>query len=149
MKLNIPVGVGVAVSLRTIVSAYFLFQLFGCATIVGSNIQPVAVTTVCEGQIVTNSACMLSNDKGKWSLTTPGQVTISKSYGDLQVQCQREDSTGSASFISKSNGGAWGNILAGGVIGYAFDAGGGAGFDYPSAVTVVLNPPCSKKGEPK
>lgn len=78
-------------------------------------------------------------------MTTPGQAQISKSYGDLQVQCQQQESAGSATFISKSNGGAWGNILAGGVIGYAFDAGGGAGFDYPSAVTVVLNPPCSKR----
>lgn len=126
----------------------FLTQLFGCASIVGSNTQTIQVTTVCEGRILPNSACTLSNDKGKWALTTPGQALINKSYGDLLVQCQQEESTGSASFISKSNGGAWGNILAGGVIGYAFDAGGGAGFDYPSAVTVVLNPPCSK-GESK
>lgn len=81
-------------------------------------------------------------------MTTPSQTQISKSYGDLQVQCQNQGSTGNASFISKSNGGAWGNLLLGGGIGYAFDAGGGAGFDYPSAVTVVLNPPCPK-GEPK
>ena len=122
-----------------------LSPIFGCATIIGSNTQPIAVTTVCEGQIQSNIVCKLTNDKGQWAMTTPGQVQISKSYGDLEVQCQHQESTGSATFISKSNGGAWGNILAGGVIGYAFDAGGGAGFDYPSAVTVVLNPPCSKR----
>lgn len=125
-----------------------IMQLAGCASIAGSSIQPVAVTTVCEGRILANSTCTLINDKGQWSMTTPGQVQIHKSYENLQVQCQNEKSAGSATFISKSNGGAWGNILAGGVIGYAFDAGGGAGFDYPSAVTVVLDPPCPQ-GEPK
>jgi len=128
--------------------AAFLFPLFGCATLVGSNTQPIAVTTVCEGRILPNSVCKLTNDKGKWSMTTPGQTQINKSYGDLLVQCQQQESRGSATFISKSNGGAWGNILAGGVIGYAFDAEGGAGFDYPSAVTVVLYPSCPQ-GEPK
>lgn len=116
--------------------------LSGCASIVGSTTQPIAVTTVCEGRIVSNSACTLSNDKGQWSIVTPGQTVIQKSYNELQLLCQNEKSMGSATFISKNNGGAWGNILAGGVIGYAVDAGNGAGFDYPQAVTVVLNPPC-------
>ena len=108
----------------------------------GSTTQPIAVTTVCEGRIVANSLCTLSNDKGQWPLTTPGQAVIHKSYNELQVQCQNEKSAGSATFISKNNGGAWGNILAGGVIGFAVDAGGGAGFDYPQTVAVVLQPPC-------
>lgn len=135
-------------SLQQTLLVVFFSQLFGCATITGSDTQPIAVTTVCEGQISLASTCVLSNDKGKWSMTTPGQTQINKSYGDLQVQCQNQGSTGNASFISKSNGGAWGNLLLGGGIGYAFDAGGGAGFDYPSVVTVVLNPPCPK-GEAK
>ncbi len=125
-----------------------IVQLAGCASIVGSTTQPISVTTVCEGRILPNSTCSLINDKGQWAMTTPGQVVIRKSYENLQVQCQNENSAGSATFVSKSNGGAWGNILAGGVIGYAFDAGGGAGFDYPAAVTVVLNPSCPQ-GEPK
>jgi phosphoketolase len=46
--------------------------------------------------------------------------------------------TGIAYFRSKSNGGIWGNILAGGVIGYAIDASNGAGFDYPPLLTVEM-----------
>ena len=37
------------------------------------------------------------------------------------------------------------NILAGGIIGYAVDAGSVAGFDYPPTMTVVLSEPCPKK----
>lgn len=114
----------------------------GCASLIGSTSQPVAVTTVCEGRITSGSTCTLSNDKGQWSMTAPGQVQIHKSYENLQIACQNQTSSGTATFISKNNGGAWGNFIFGGVIGYAVDAGGGAGFDYPPAVTIVLNPPC-------
>ncbi len=49
---------------------------------------------------------------------------------------------GSTKFSSKSNGAVWGNILAGGIIGYAVDASSGAGFDYPTMMTITLPPPC-------
>lgn len=119
-----------------------VFGLSGCASIVGSTTQSVDVTTVCEGRITPQSQCTLTNDKGRWAMTTPGQALIQKSYENLAVECRNQESVGSATFVSKNNAGAWGNILFGGVIGFAVDAGGGAGFDYPPAVTVVLNPPC-------
>jgi hypothetical protein len=136
---------------RSVAPALFLVPpmlLGGCASIVGSAAQPVEVTAVCEGRVLANSHCTLTNDKGRWSVTTPGHTLIHKSYENLLVQCQNDKNTGHATFVSKNNGGAWGNILAGGLIGYAVDAGGGAGFDYPQAVTVVLNPPCPQ-GEQK
>ncbi len=114
----------------------------GCASITGSKTQPVSVTTVCEGAILAGVSCSLTNDKGRWSLKTPEAVQIQKSYGNLSVVCRAGESSGSADFVSKSNGGAWGNILAGGLIGYAVDSSSGAGFDYPADVTVVLASPC-------
>ena len=123
-------------------------SLFGCASITSSNTQPIAVTTVCEGKIITNIPCALVNDKGQWTLTTPGSAQIHKSYEDLAISCKKDSSAGNAIFRSKNNTGAWGNILLGGVVGYAIDSGSGAGFDYRSDVTVVLNPPCPQGATP-
>ena len=134
--------------MKFLFSLLLIIPLYGCASIVGSSTQPISVTTVCEGKIITNIACSLANDKGQWTLTTPGSAQVHKSYENLNITCKKEASEGSAAFISKSNTGAWGNILLGGVIGYAVDSGGGAGFDYPSAVTIVLNPSCPQGATP-
>lgn len=116
--------------------------LGGCASITSGTTQRIAVTAVCEGDIVPAASCTLSNDKGSWQLTTPESTLIRKSYGELAVACSKAQSTGSAKFVSKNNNGAWGNILAGGLIGYAVDSGNGAGFNYPEEVAVVLGSPC-------
>lgn len=118
------------------------FILGGCASITSGTTQRIAVTAVCEGDIVPAASCTLSNDKGSWEITTPESTLIRKSYGELAVACSKAQSTGSAKFVSKNNNGAWGNILAGGLIGYAVDSGNGAGFNYPEEVAVVLGSPC-------
>ena len=118
------------------------FVLGGCASITSGTTQRIAVTAVCEGEIVPAVSCTLSNDKGSWQLTTPESTLIRKSYGELAVACGKAQSTGSAKFVSKNNNGAWGNVLAGGLIGYAIDSGNGAGFNYPEEVAVVLGSPC-------
>lgn len=125
-----------------------IIPLFGCASITGSSTQAIAVTTVCEGKIITNIPCTLVNDKGQWTLTTPGSAQVHKSYEDLTISCKKDTSEGSAVFRSKNNTGAWGNILLGGVVGYAVDSGNGSGFDYRSEVAVVLNPPCPQGATP-
>jgi len=121
------------------------FFLFGCASVTGSKNQPISVTTVCGGEQVDGASCTLMNDKGTWFVKTPGSVMIQKSYGDLAIDCKKEKSAASGKFQSKSNGGVWGNIIAGGIIGYAVDAGSGAGFDYPPTMTVTLSEPCPPK----
>lgn len=126
----------------SLVAACLFTLLTGCASITGSKNQPVSVNAVCDGQAVVDASCTLMNDKGSWYVKTPGSVMIQKAYGDLAVDCKKGDSLASAKFKSSSNGGVWGNILAGGIIGYAVDASSGAGFDYPSTMTVNLPPPC-------
>lgn len=128
--------------MRTFLILLAALWLSACASITGKQTQPVAVTAVCGGALVRHAGCTLSNDKGSWTLEAPGSVILSKSYGDLAVTCRKEGSSGTAIFQSKNNGGVWGNILAGGVIGYAVDANSGTGFDYPSTLTVVMHPPC-------
>ena len=43
-----------------------------------------------------------------------------------------------AYYQSKSNGGVWENLLLGGVVGCAIDAGSCSGFDYPTLMTVEI-----------
>jgi len=118
------------------------FFLGGCASITSGTSQRIAVTAVCEGEIVPAASCTLTNDKGSWQLTTPESTLIKKSYGEIAIACTKAQSKGAAKFVSKNNNGAWGNILAGGLIGYAVDSGNGAGFNYPEEVAVVLSSPC-------
>jgi hypothetical protein len=125
--------------------------MVGCASITGSKNQPVNVTAVCDGKVVTGATCTLTNDKGMWYVSTPGTAYIQKSTSDMAVTCSKDEAKGTQTFTSSSNTGVWGNILLGGPIGLAVDAGTGAGFDYPNAFNVVMLgcpvPPEAPKGK--
>lgn len=116
-----------------------LLAVTGCASITGSKLQPVSVQTVQDSKEVAGIGCTLTNDAGKWFVTTPGSVTIQKSTGDLAVDCAKDADAGHETVVSKSNGAVWGNIIAGGGIGYIIDRNTGAGFDYPNSITVILH----------
>lgn len=138
-------------SLITAIVAFAVLP--GCASITGQKTQAISVQTHTRGTQVVDAKCVLINDKGTWFLSTPGSIMVQKSYGDMSVKCEKTDmSPGMAYYQSKSNGGVWGNLLLGGVVGYAIDAGSGSGFDYPTLMTVEMGiiqaaPP--KREEPK
>lgn len=117
-----------------------------CASITGSKLQPLSVKTVQDNKEVAGVGCTLTNDTGQWFVTTPGTVTVQKSTADMAVNCKANDAAGQQNVVSKANGAVWGNILAGGIIGYAVDRNTGAGFDYPGVVTVFLNTVSEKLG---
>ncbi|QWD20694.1 SHOCT domain-containing protein [Polynucleobacter paneuropaeus] len=111
----------------------------GCASITGSSNQPISVTTTHEGKPIAGAYCTLLNDKGTWYVSTPGSVVIHKSYDDLSATCKKEEThAGAATFKSESQGSVWGNVLAGGLIGYAVDASSGAGFSYPPTLNIEM-----------
>lgn len=115
----------------------------GCASITGSKNQPITVTAVCENIMVRTASCTVTNEKGVSYTSTPGTVMVQKSTSDLTIACSKSDfSANPVTVKSSSNASIWGNILLGGPIGAAVDAGTGAGFDYPPTVNVVFNPPC-------
>jgi ligand-binding sensor domain-containing protein len=117
------------------------FMFVGCASITGSKNQPLSVTTTHDKKPITGVNCELNNDKGKWFVTTPGSVIILKSYEDLTVVCKKEDTkhAGVNTFKSTNEGAVWGNVLTGGLIGYAVDASTGAGFSYEPILNVEMN----------
>jgi hypothetical protein len=115
----------------------------GCASITAGTTQSVMVQTAP----ATASECTLVNDKGTWHLPqTPGATSINKAYGDLVVTCVGKDGTrGSANVASTTTGAAFGNIIAGGIIGAAVDMSSGAAYVYPSNITVAMH---RQTGEP-
>jgi hypothetical protein len=119
-----------------------LAALGGCASVTGGTSQSVTVTAVCEGTIIKETSCSLVNDKGRWDIVTPGPLVLQKSITDLAVSCKKAQARGTATFVSKPNGGVWGNAIAGGLIGFAIDSATGAGYNYPEELAVILMPPC-------
>ena len=112
----------------------------GCATLTESNQQQVTVQTIQDNRPLAGAGCILSNDVGKWFVTTPGRVTIQKSFGQLRVDCKKEGA-GSAdeSIASRASGSSlWGNVVFTLGLGYMVDRNTGAGFDYPATLTIVM-----------
>jgi hypothetical protein len=116
-----------------------IFLFTGCASITGTKNQPISVTTTHEGSPISGATCNLVNDKGTWYVNTPGSVMIQKAYGDLSVSCKKENThVGASIFKSSADGATFGNIIAGGLIGFAVDAGTGAGFSYSPTLNVEM-----------
>jgi len=111
----------------------------GCASITGSKNQPVSVQASHNGQVLDGIDCTLVNDKGVWYVKAPGSTVVQKSGQDLVVTCNKQGlPQGVATYASSANGGVWGNILFGGLIGFAVDASSGAAFDYPTSMGVQM-----------
>lgn len=104
-----------------------------------STEQLVIVQTVRDHQQVFGVGCVLANAVGKWFVTTPARVSIRKSVSPLRVDC-RKDGVGGAeeNIASKVNGSLWGNVIFTAGVGYLIDRNTGAGFDYPSTLTIEL-----------
>ena len=110
----------------------------GCATIVKGDSQEISVTTEPAGAV-----CELT--RGGQSVATinptPGAVRVSKSKYDISLTCKKQgyvDAT--ASVPSSFQGWTVGNVLIGGLIGVAIDAGSGAINQYEADVVVKLQP---------
>lgn len=56
------------------------------------------------------------------------------------MRCELAGYETGLSVLRSSAGMVWGNVLAGGLVGFAVDANSGAGFDYPNRVTIDLIP---------
>lgn len=110
----------------------------GCATIVKGTDQTITVATDPAG-----ATCTLERDGTTIGVVnpTPGSVNIDKSKDRITINCEKdgfEQSTGSLS--AKFQGMTFGNILFGGLIGVAIDAGSGAMSEYPDSLDVILIP---------
>lgn len=117
-----------------------LATLSGCASITGTPMQSVSLQTREQsGTEVSGAACELSNNKGKWYVTTPGSVTIHRSNDDMQVICNKNGyEPGRATVVSETKGSMYGNIILGGGIGALVDHHNGSAYEYPGFVQVIM-----------
>ena len=60
------------------------FVLSSCASTMSGNQQPVNISSNVSG-----AACTLQNEKGSWSLSTPGSAVVTNSRENLSVRCQK------------------------------------------------------------
>lgn len=118
----------------------FMAIASGCASITGTTNQSMSVQTRSqEGKEVSGSACELTNNKGKWFVTSPGSVTVTRSNDDMQVLCNKQGlEPGRASVVSETKGSMFGNILFGGGIGAIVDHNTGAAYEYPAFIQLVM-----------
>ncbi|HEU4376171.1 MAG TPA: hypothetical protein VFS02_21940 [Telluria sp.] len=123
--------------------------LQGCATLTDSNEQEVAVHAIFDHREMANVGCVLSNDIGRWFVNAPGRVTISKSEGDLVVDCKKEGVGEAREKIASrfGTGNLIGNAITTGGLGYLVDRHSGAGFDYPVTLTVLMRRPAAARGD--
>lgn len=111
----------------------------GCASITTGQNQSLSVETHADGKPVAGASCKLENDKGTWYATSPGTAVVRRSYNDINVRCEKSGhEPGVTVAKSSTKAMAFGNILFGGIIGAAVDAGSGAAYDYPSIIAVDL-----------
>ena len=112
----------------------------GCATLTGSEMQQVALTSKSEdGKVVEGVKCALTNDKGAWEGTSPGFVNVRRSAEDLNVECKKDgQKDGLLKAVSRAAGSMFGNILFGGGIGALIDHNKGTGYNYPDNLPVEM-----------
>lgn len=127
-------------TILVILFAFTVGFLTGCASITRGTTQAVTVTTTPP-----NAYCGLSNDKGNWQIShTPATAYVTKAWSPLFVICSKgkgkSQLVGDVKVESTTTGMAFGNILAGGIIGASVDMSSGAAYDYPSEIHVELKP---------
>jgi len=127
--------------MKKLLSLIAALSLVGCASITGTTNQNVSVQTKePTGTELTGASCELSNKKGKWFITTPGTVGISRSNDDIQVSCTKDGYVqGKQGVVSDTKGMMFGNIIFGGGIGAIIDHNSGAAYEYPSVIQVVMS----------
>lgn len=123
--------------------------LSGCVAGSGTNADPttqqVEVHTILDHREVAGVGCVLANDAGRWFVTAPGRVTITRSSKPLAVDCKREgvgsaDEWWGARYDGKR---LVGRILLGAGLGsYVAD-----GYAYPATLTVFLHPAWKAEAE--
>ena len=116
-----------------------LAVLAGCATVSESHQQHLMVRTIENNREIGGAGCVLTNDAGRWFVTAPGHVTISKSAGNLFVDCRKGTiSAGQERFASRPNASVTiGNVVTTAGLGYLMDKKTGAGFNYPDTLTIL------------
>jgi hypothetical protein len=121
---------------KTYIVALALTALTGCSTIIEGRSQEITINTNPPG-----ASCVLTRNNipvGNVA-PTPSSVYIEKTKYDILITCKK-DGYDDATYMNKSGsaGATWGNIVAGGFIGWGVDSATGADNLYDSPVNLTL-----------
>lgn len=131
-------GVVVMISklLERLVLAAGLASLSACASIVSDNDSTTYISTEPE-----EARCELHGQDFKRVVNTPTSITLPADAAPITVACNAEGfQTTTAELDTSMDGWIVGNIIFGGLIGFAIDAARGAGQKFPPQIALVLDP---------
>ncbi len=117
------------------------FLANGCASILSDGQMNMTVSSEPE-----NATCELSNKEGRYVVKTPGTIPIDTTCSPMTVVCKKAGyKTIQRELDYSHKGETWGNIIAGGGIGYLVDRSTGAACEYPQSLTITLDKEDTKK----
>lgn len=121
---------------KILISAACIALLSGCSSIIDGTSQEIMVNTNPAG-----ADCALEREGTVIARVnpTPAATTIKKTKHDITIRCNKKGYQ-EATHINKSGtaGATWGNVVAGGGIGWAVDSASGADNKYESPVNITL-----------
>ncbi|MDA5192722.1 hypothetical protein [Govanella unica] len=114
-----------------------LVTLSGCASIIDGTSQSISVATNPP-----EAKCDLwRNSQLLSSMTTPNSMVIKKTKHDIDVICRKTGYHDASLHVkSEIQDATWGNIVAGGGIGWAIDSASGADNKYQEFLNITLVP---------
>ena len=110
--------------------------LTGCASMVSDDYQEITINTICNDKPVL-AQCGAQNANGKWVFRAPASITVQNAMGELEITCKVD--FGPKFSVAVPAMPSWamaGNLLAGGLIGAAYDTYSGAGLKYPEVINI-------------
>ncbi|WP_147455482.1 hypothetical protein [Solilutibacter pythonis] len=117
-----------------------IMMMAGCASITKGTTQSIRFDTVRpDGVAVEGAECTATNGKRATTFRSGLEVRIRRDKSDLNIECKSAglpDAEGR--LVSNLNYAGLGNILIGGLVGMAVDAGTGANHSYPAWVRLVF-----------
>ena len=119
-----------------------LALLGGCATVSESPVQQLEVRAVLDYREIGGVGCILSNDVGRWYMIAPGRVSVTRSSQPISISCKKGSSATAAEVVQArlDTSNMMGNVVTSAGIGYFVDRHSGAGYGYPSTLTVLMQP---------
>lgn len=124
--------------MKSILMVVALLGLTACSTIIDGRSQQIMVNTNPSGA---NCNILRNGDKIASIIDTPGSAYIEKTKYDIRIEC-RKAGYQEATYLNHSGtaGATWGNIVAGGLIGWGVDSATGSDNKYESPVNITLVP---------
>lgn len=125
--------------MRTLLAVCCLLFLSGCATLVTGTSQSILIDVIN----AKGASCTGIDKRGRrynWP-NTPSATTVHKGDGPIVLTCEKKGFKKTTHLFDETLVGATlGNIILGGGIGILIDAASGAAQEYPSKVSVIMEP---------